>query len=82
MIGKIICVVGINVAGITSKIHSFDEMIFDRNPSIWMMQETKRGSADSKIKSENLVNYQVYELKREKTKEEGGKGAHGGGLAA
>ena len=45
------------------------------------MQETKRRSCDSKIKSKNLVNYQVYELKREKTKEEGGKGAHGGGLA-
>ena len=81
MIGKNIRVVGINAAGITSKIDSFDKMIFDRSPSIWMMQETKRRSTDSKIKSKNLVNYQVYELKREKTKEEGGKGAHGGGLA-
>ena len=75
------CVIGINAAGITSKIDSFDKMLFDRSPAIWMMQETKRRSVDSKIKSKNLMNYQVYELKREKTKDEGGKGAHGGGLA-
>ena len=81
MVGKSICVIGINAAGITSKIDSFDKMLFDRNPSIWMMQETKRRSTDAKIKSNNLVNYQVYELKRKKKKEEGGKGARGGGIA-
>ena len=34
---------GINAAGITSKIDSFDKMIFDRSPAIWMMHETKEG---------------------------------------
>ena len=38
-----------------------------------MIQETKRRSTDAKIKSNNLVNYQVFELKREKTTEEGVK---------
>ena len=46
-----------------------------------MIQETKRRSFDAKIKSKNLVNYQVYELKREEKNEEGGKGARGGGTA-
>ena len=81
MVGSRICVIGINAAGITSKIDSFDKMLFDRSPSIWMMQETKRRSLDVKIKSKNLENYQVYELKRDRSTEEGGKGAHGGGLA-
>ena len=81
MAGNKMCVIGINAAGITSKMDSFDKMLFDRSPSIWMMQETKRRSSDAKILSNNLKNYQVYELQRGRSKEEGGKGAHGGGLA-
>ena len=79
--GKSIRVVGVNAAGITSKLDSFDKLLFDRKPSIWMMQETKRKITDKPIQTENLVNYQVFEMKRLKTKEEGGKGSNGGGLA-
>ena len=49
MAGNKMCVIGINAAGITSKMDSFDKMLFDRSPSIWMMQETKRRSSDAKI---------------------------------
>ena len=81
MAGKLFRVVGVNAAGLTSKAESFDKMLFDRKPSVWLMQETKRKSVDSKIKADNLINYQVFEMKRVKSKEEGGKGACGGGLA-
>ena len=73
MTGQSLRVVGINAAGITSKLHSFDKLIFDRKPAIWMMQETKQKTTDPQIKTNNLINYQIFELKREKTKEEGGK---------
>ena len=73
MTGQSLRVVGINAAGITSKLHSFDKLIFDRKPAIWMIQETKRKTTDPQIKTNNLINYQIFELKREKTKEEGGK---------
>ena len=33
------------------------------------------------MKAKNLINYQIFELRREKTLEEGGKGLNGGGLA-
>ena len=79
--GKSIRVFGVNAAGITSKLDSFDKLLFDRKPSIWMMQETKRRITDKPIQTENLVNYQVFEMKRLKTKEEGGRGSNGGGLA-
>ena len=81
MIGKKLLIVGINAAGITSKLESFDKMIFDLKPSVWFMQESKRNVTDNVIKTANLINYQVFEMKRVKTKEEGGKGANGGGLA-
>ena len=74
-------VLGINASGLTSKVESFDKVLFDRKPSIWFMQETKRKPTDPHIKAKNLVNYQIFAMQRVKTKEEGGKGAHGGGLA-
>ena len=46
-----------------------------------MMQESKRNATDTVIKTDNIINYQVFEMKRLKTKDEGGKGTHGGGLA-
>ena len=79
--GNIFRVIGVNAAGIASKIESFDKMLFDRKPSVWFLQETKRKPTDTNIKSNNLVNYQVFEMKRTKTKKEGGKGFNGGGLA-
>ena len=65
--GKSIRIVGVNAAGITSKLDSFDKLIFDRRPSIWMMQETKQRVTDKQIQTKNLVNYQVFEMKRGKT---------------
>ena len=79
--GDKIRIIAINSAGITSKIESFDKVLFDRKPSIWFLQETKRKFTDSKMKAKNLINYQIFELRREKTLEEGGKGLNGGGLA-
>ena len=81
MIGNSILIVGINAAGITQKMDSFDKLLFDLQPSIWMMEETKRKQNYPKMKANNLTNYQVFELRREKTKDEGGKGLNGGGLA-
>ena len=81
MLGQEICIIGINAAGITSKIDSFDKVLYDIQPSIFMLQETKRKLGCAKMKAKNLDNFQVFELKREKSKEEGGKGLSGGGLA-
>ena len=81
VIGQSVVIVGVNAAGITSKMDSFDKLLFDLKPSIWMIQETKRKQTSPKMRSENLINYQVFEMLRTKTKEEGGKGQNGGGLA-
>ena len=81
MIGQSVTIVGINAAGVTSKMESFDKMLFDMQPSVFMLQETKRKLGDPEMKAKNLINYQVFELRREKTKEEGGKGLNGGGIA-
>ena len=50
-------------------------------PSIFGLEETKQKKDDPPIKCENLANYQTFELRREKEKEDGGKGLGGGGLA-
>ena len=81
MFGKSVIFVGINAAGITSKMQSFDKLLFDINPSVFMLQETKRKQGAPNMKANNLDNYQVFELRREKSHEEGGKGLSGGGLA-
>ena len=81
IIGKELVIVGINAAGITSKLYSFDKLIFDLKPSVWLMQESKRNATDPVLRTTNLINDQVFEMKRVKSKEEGGKGIHGGGLA-
>ena len=75
--GDKIRIIAINSAGITSKMESFDKVIFDRKPSIWFLQETKRKFTDSKMKAKNLINYQIFELKREKEQKCGGKGLEG-----
>ena len=46
-----------------------------------MLQETKQKQGAPKMKAHNLDNYQVFELRRDMTREEGGKGLGGGGLA-
>ena len=57
MIGNKLIFIGINAAGITSKLESFDKMIYDLKPSVWMMQESKRNATDSVIKTDNSINY-------------------------
>ena len=75
--GKSVCMIGINSAGITSKLESFNKLLYDVRPTVWFMQETKRNMNQSEMKSNNLQNYKIFELKRQKTKEEGGKGWRG-----
>ena len=72
---------GINAAGLTSKLETFDKLLYDIKPSIFILQETKRRIGAPKIKAKNIDNYQVFELRRETAREEGGKGLGGGGLA-
>ena len=79
--GDTLRIVAINSAGITSKIESFDKVLFDRKPAIWALQETKRNKLHSQMKASNLINYQIFELRREKSIEEGGKVLNGGGIA-
>ena len=79
MTGKSVTFVGVNAAGITSKLHSFDKLLSDVKPTVWMMQETKRTNNHGKLTSSNLKNYQIFELGRQKSKEMGGKGLLGGG---
>ena len=54
--GDNIRIVAINCAGITSKMASFDKMLFDRKPSVWLLQETKRKINDPAMKASNLIN--------------------------
>ena len=44
------------------------------------MEETKFKINDPQIQCGNLINYQTFELRREREKEEGGTGLEGGGL--
>ena len=73
--------IGNNCAKISNKIDSFNKVLHDLTPSVFALQETKRKKDDPPIKAENLKNYQVFELKREIEKKDGGKGLAGGGLA-
>ena len=62
--------VGVNAAGISSKLASFDDLLLKLSPSLWFMQETKV-SYGGKIKTENSQKYEIFELARE-TKAGGG----------
>ena len=64
--------VGVNAAGIFSKLTSFDDMLFTLSPSVFFIQETKLYTA-GKIKTTNSQNYQIFELNR--------TNKSGGGLA-
>ena len=72
---------GNNCNGIKSKIDSFDKVLYDLQPCVFSIQETKRKISDPILKSHNLHNYQIFELRRELEKSQGGKGLSGGGLA-
>ena len=72
---------GNNCNKIGTKIESFNKLLSDLKPSIFGLEETKLKVNDPPIKCENLINYQTFELRREKETENGGKGLEGGGLA-
>ena len=62
--------------------NSFDKLLCDVKPTIWMMQETKRNMISPNMRANYLGNYQIFELRRQKTKEEGCKSMSGGGLSS
>ena len=65
--------IGVNAAGISSKLFSFDKLLADTNAGVFFIQETKMRK-EGKIKTAHTSKYQIFERIR-KT----GKG--GGGLA-
>ena len=64
--------IGINAAGLSSKLTSFDKLLSDVCPGIFFVQETKL-KRPGKIKTKMAANYIIYELTR--------KNSGGGGLA-
>ena len=69
---------GNNCNKIGNKMESFNKVLGDLTPSVFTLQETKRKLSDPPIKANNLSNYQVFELKRELEKKDGGNGLEGG----
>ena len=66
-------VYGNNYDIIGSKVHLFIKVLTDLVPSIFVLQETKRKVSDPQLKAPNLSNYQIFELHREKEKQDGGR---------
>ena len=64
---------GVNAAGLSSKLHSFDNILKEMCPSVFFIEETKM-RMDGKIKTENTSKYQIFERVRK-------SGRSGGGLA-
>ena len=54
---------GINSAGLSSKLHSFDKLLSDISPGVFFVQETKMRRIGN-IKTLNVKKYQVFELVR------------------
>ena len=65
--------VGVNAAGLSSKLHSFDNLLADIQPSVFFIEETKMRK-EGKIRTKQSSNYQIYERIRK-------TGRAGGGLA-
>ena len=60
---------GANAAGLSSKMLSFENLVNLMKPSVFFLQETKM-KREGKIKTDNIENYQVFELVR--TSKQGG----------
>ena len=69
---KKLVLVGVNSAGLTSKLSSFDHLLSSIEPSIFFIEETKM-KTQGRIKTKNSQKYQIFELVR--------KDKCGGGLA-
>ena len=65
--------VGVNAAGLSSKLFSFDKLLADTKPGVFFIEETKMRK-EGKIKTAHSANYQIYERIRK-------AGKSGGGLA-
>ena len=63
-------VIGINCAGLLSKLRSFEKLLEDENPTVVCLQETKIRKSNQITQS--CRNYTLYELHR--------KNSNGGGL--
>ena len=63
---------GVNAAGLSSKLDSFDHLLSTLEPSIFFIEESKM-KTQGKIKTKNSQNYQIFELVR--------KFKSGGGIA-
>ena len=68
---NILKIIGVNCAGLMSKINSFEKLLKDEHPSIFCLQETKL-KKPNQIKTESAKNFTMYELNR--------KNSNGGGL--
>ena len=62
---------GVNSAGLFSKLNSLDSVLKEVQPTVFFIQESKF-KQQGKIKTENARNYQIFELLR--------KESNGGGL--
>ena len=69
---KSLLIVGVNAAGLSSKLQSFDKMLNDLSPGIFFVEETKMRTS-GKIKTEKSREYIIFELTR--------KQSCGGGIA-
>ena len=58
---KSLKIVGVNCAGLLSKLDSFEKLLVDEEPSIFSLQETKLRKSNQ-IKTESVRNYTIYEL--------------------
>ena len=65
-------ILGVNAAGLKSKLQSFNDILNRLEPQVWSVQETKLRNNET-LKSEFLEKYQVYYLNRQLS--------GGGGLA-
>ena len=52
---------GVNAAGLSSKLDSFDHLLSTLEPSIFFIEESKM-KTQGKIKTKNSQNYQIFEL--------------------
>ena len=68
---KSLKIIGVNAAGLMSKINSFEKLLCEEQPSIFCVQETKLKKAN-RIKTESTKKFTIYELNR--------KDKNGGGL--
>ena len=69
---KSLKMIGVNAAGINSKLESFNAMLVKLKPQIWCVQETKLKENET-LKCEDIKDFQVYYLYRQNS--------GGGGLA-